>query len=267
MGFGKVSSIGAIPDGEDQGEPIPRPAKEYITDMLTIGLIGGMSWESSAQYYRLINQAVRTRLGGVHSARSLMFSVDFGEIGRLQHDGDWDALTAAMIDAAARLERGGADLFLICTNTMHKVADAVAASVSIPLLHIADPTAARIVAAGHRRVGLLGTAFTMEQAFYRDRLTDRFGLDVIVPDEDDRRHVHRIIYDELVVGVVAPASRDIYRQVIARLIDQGAEAIILGCTEIMLLVGAEDSAVPLFDTTAIHAEAAVEQALAGDLAG
>jgi aspartate racemase len=235
--------------------------------MLTIGLIGGMSWESSAQYYRLINHAVRARLGGVHSARSLMYSVDFGEIEQLQHAGDWDALTATMIDAAGRLERGGADLFLICTNTMHMMADAVAASVSIPLLHIADPTAAQVVAAGHRRIGLLGTAFTMEQAFYRDRLTGRFGLDVIVPDEDDRRHVHRIIYDELVAGIVTPASRDIYRQVIARLIDQGAEAIILGCTEIMLLVGAEDSAVPLFDTTAIHAEAAVAQALAGDLAG
>ncbi|CAN5653939.1 aspartate/glutamate racemase family protein [soil metagenome] len=234
-----------------------------MSKMLTIGLIGGMSWESSAQYYRLINQAVRARVGGVHSARSLMFSVDFGEIEQLQHAGDWAALTEQMIDAAQRLERGGAGLFLICTNTMHKVADAVAASISIPLLHIADPTGASVRDAGHRRVGLLGTTFTMEQSFYRDRLTARFGLDVIVPDASDRQRVHEIIYTELVAGIVTPASRDRYRAVIARLIDQGAEAIILGCTEIMLLVSDADSSVPLFDTTTLHAEAAMECALAG----
>ncbi|MBV2150129.1 aspartate/glutamate racemase family protein [Sphingobium sp. AS12] len=230
--------------------------------MRTIGLIGGMSWESSAQYYRIINEGVRRRLGGAHSARSLMLSVDFSEIERLQHAGDWTRLTAQMIEAAQQLERGGADFFVICTNTMHRMADAVAASVSMPLLHIADPTAEKIAAAGFRRVGLLGTAFTMEQPFYKSRLRELFGLDVLVPDDADRRRVHNIIYKELVAGVVSPVSRDVYREIIARLIDRGAEAIILGCTEIMLLVGAEDSAVPLFDTTRLHAEAAVDRALA-----
>jgi aspartate racemase len=232
--------------------------------MKTIGLIGGMSWESSAQYYRIINQQVRARLGGVHSARSLMFSVDFAEIERLQHDGDWSGLTVQMIEAARRLERGGADFFLLCTNTMHRMAEEVAASVPIPLLHIADPTAEAIKTAGYRRVGLLGTAFTMEQDFYKGRLTNKFGLDVLIPDEADRALVHEVIYRELVVGNVVPASRAAYRQIIARLIARGAEAIILGCTEIMLLVQAEDSAVPLFDTTTLHAHAAVTWALRGD---
>jgi len=230
--------------------------------MRTIGLIGGMSWESSAQYYRFINEGVRQRLGGTHSARSLMLSVDFGEIEGLQHAGDWTRLTAQMIEAAQQLERGGADFFLICTNTMHRMADAVAASVSIPLLHIADPTAEKITAAGFRRIGLLGTAFTMEQSFYKGRLRELFGLDVLVPDEADRRRIHNVIYTELVAGIVSPTSRDVYREVIARLIDRGVEAIVLGCTEIMLLVSAEDSAVPLFDTTRLHAEAAVDRALA-----
>jgi aspartate racemase len=229
--------------------------------MRTIGLIGGMSWESSAQYYRIINQEVRARLGGVHSARSLMFSVDFGEIERLQHNGNWAALTIHMIDSAQRLERGGADFFLLCTNTMHRMAEEVAASVSIPLLHITDPTAETVKAAGYRRVGLLGTAFTLEQDFYKGRLTRRFGLDVLVPDEADRSVVHEVIYRELVVGQVVPASRAAYRGIIARLVERGAEAIILGCTEIMLLVQAEDSAVPLFDTTTLHAYAAVTRAL------
>ncbi|HEY2228254.1 MAG TPA: aspartate/glutamate racemase family protein [Xanthobacteraceae bacterium] len=227
----------------------------------TIGLIGGMSWESSAQYYRIINQEVRARLGGAHSARSLMFSVDFGEIERLQHNGDWAELTVQMIDSAQRLERGGADFFLLCTNTMHRVADDVAASVSIPLLHIADPTAEMIKAAGYQRIGLLGTAFTMEQDFYKGRLTRRFGLDVLVPDEADRSVVHEVIYRELVVGQVAPDSRAAYGEIISRLVERGAQAIILGCTEIMLLVRAEDSAVPLFDTTTLHAHAAVTLAL------
>jgi aspartate racemase len=231
--------------------------------MLTIGLIGGMSWESSAQYYRIINESVRRRLGGVHSARSLMLSVDFGEIEKLQHAGDWSRLTTQMIDAAQRLERGGADFFLLCTNTMHRLAEPVTASVSIPLLHIADPTAQQIQAEGFRRVGLLGTAFTMEQGFYKDRLRHRFGLDVLVPVEEDRRRIHAVIYQELIAGIVAPASRSAYREIMARLIDRGAEAIILGCTEIMLLVGAGDSAVPLFDTTSIHAEAAVARAVHG----
>jgi len=229
--------------------------------MRTIGLIGGMSWESSAQYYRIINQEVRKQLGGVHSAQSMMFSVDFGEIERLQHDGQWSALTNKMIEAAQRLERGGADFFLLCTNTMHRMADEVAASVSIPMLHIADPTAEMIKAAGYYRVGLLGTAFTMEQGFYKGRLATQYGLDVLVPEATDRTVVHQIIYHELVAGQVLSASREKYREIIQRLIKQGAEAIILGCTEIMLLVQPEDSSVPLFDTTTLHAQAAVRWAI------
>lgn len=229
--------------------------------MRTIGLIGGMSWESSAQYYRIINQEVRRQLGGVHSAQSLMFSVDFGEIERLQHDGQWSVLTNRMIEAAQRLERGGAEFFLLCTNTMHRMADEVAASVSIPMLHIADPTAEKIKEAGYRRVGLLGTAFTMEQSFYKGRLAAKYGLDVLVPEPADRAAVHKIIYQELVAGQALAASRDKYREIIQRLIEQGAEAIILGCTEIMLLVRPEDSSVPLFDTTTLHAQAAVQQAI------
>jgi len=191
-------------------------AKGMGVQQQVIGLIGGMSWESSAEYYRIINQAVRARLGGVHSARVLMWSFDFGEIEALQHAGRWDDATALLVDAARRLERGGADFALICTNTMHRMADQVQAAIGIPLLHIADPTAERIKAAGLSRVGLLGTAFTMEQAFYKGRLTDRFGLDVLVPGGDDRALVHRVIYDELVQGRVEPASRDAYRGVIAR---------------------------------------------------
>jgi aspartate racemase len=227
-----------------------------------IGLIGGMSWESSAQYYRIINQAVRDRLGGVHSARSLMISLDFGTVERLQHDGKWDELTGMMIESARALELGGADFFLMTTNTMHRMAEEVGSSVGIPLLHIADPTGEKIVAAGLSRVGLLGTAFTMEQDFYRGRLKDRFGLDVITPGQDERRQVHDIIYKELVAGIVRAESREIYRGIMAGLVSQGAEAIILGCTEIMLLVGEEDSSVPLFDTTTLHALAAVDRALA-----
>jgi aspartate racemase len=226
-----------------------------------IGLIGGMSWESSAEYYRIINREVRNRLGGVHSARSLMWSVDFGEIEQLQHRGDWDELTRRMIDAAVRLERGGADFVLLCTNTMHRMADDIAAAVNIPLLHIADPTAEKIQAAGFDRVGLLGTAFTMEQDFYKGRLEKVSGLDVLVPDADDRRVVHDIIYKELVAGEVRPESRMAYRGIIARLVTRGAQAIILGCTEIMLLVSGADSTVPLFDTTTLHALAAVDRAI------
>ena len=228
-----------------------------------IGLIGGLSWESSAVYYRLLNEGVRARLGGLRSARSLLWSFDFGEIEALQHAGDWGTATALMIDAAERLERGGAHFFLICSNTMHRMADEIAASVQIPLLHIADPTALRIRARGLRRVGLLGTAFTMEQAFLRDRLQLRFGLEVLVPPEGDRALVHRVIYDELVQGRIEEDSRHGFREVIARLVARGAEGVILGCTEIMLLVGREDSTVPLFDTTALHVEAAIERALSG----
>ena len=227
-----------------------------------IGLIGGMSWESSAEYYRIINREVRNRLGGVHSARSLMWSVDFGEIEHLQHQGDWDELTRRMIDAAVRLERGGADFVVLCTNTMHRMADDIAAAIRIPLLHIADPTAEKIKAAGFRKVGLLGTAFTMEQDFYKGRLEKVFGLDVLVPADEDRRVVHDIIYKELVAGEVRPQSRMAYREIMARLVARGAQAIILGCTEIMLLVSEADSAVPLFDTTTLHALAAVDRALA-----
>ena len=226
-----------------------------------IGLIGGMSWESSAEYYRIINREVQKRLGGVHSARSLMWSVDFGEVEHLQHSGDWDKLTEQMIDAAIRLEAGGADFVLMCTNTMHRMAGAVSEAINIPLLHIADPTGEKIMAAGFERVGLLGTAFTMEQDFYKARLKELFGLEVIVPEAEDRRIVHEIIYKELVAGKVFPKSRTLYREIIARLIADGAQAIILGCTEIMLLVSDEDSAVPLFDTTTIHAIAAVDRSL------
>ena len=228
-----------------------------------IGLIGGMSWESSAEYYRIINRMVRARLGGLRSARCLMWSFDFGEIEALQHAGRWDNAAAEMIAAARRLERGGADFVVICTNTMHRLADEVQAAIGLPLLHIADPTAERIKEAGLGKVGLLGTAFTMEQDFYKGRLADRHGLEVMVPGDQDRALVHRVIYEELVRGRAEPASRDAYREVIARLVERGAEAVILGCTEIMLLVRPEDSAVPLFDTTALHAEAAVDLALWG----
>ena len=231
-----------------------------------IGLIGGMSWESSAEYYRIINQETRNRLGGVHSARSLMWSVDFGEIEQLQHRGEWNRLAEAMQDAARRLERGGADFLVLCTNTMHRLADEIAGAVAIPLLHIADPTAEAIRKGGFTRVGLLGTAFTMEQAFYRGRLETMHRLEVLIPEAEDRCIVHDIIYRELVAGQVLPASRDAYRGIIARLVARGAEAIILGCTEIMLLVSDADSAVPLFDTTRLHALAAVERALATERA-
>ncbi|HYT15113.1 MAG TPA: aspartate/glutamate racemase family protein [Burkholderiales bacterium] len=231
--------------------------------MKVIGLIGGLSWESSAEYYRIINQTTQRRLGGVHSAKTLMYSFDFGEIEALQHDGRWDEATSLMIDAARRLERGGADFFLICSNTMHRMADQVAAAVKIPLLHIADPTAERIRTSGLKRVGLLGTAFTMEQDFYKGRLMQRFGLDVIVPKAGDRRTVHDIIYRELVRGEVRAESLKLYLAVIDGLLADGAEAIILGCTEIMLLVKAEDSPAPVFDTTTIHAETAALKALGG----
>jgi aspartate racemase len=227
--------------------------------MKTIGLIGGMSWESSAEYYRILNQGVRDRRGPTASAKCLLWSFDFSEIERLQHDGDWPALTDRMTDAARRLEGAGADLLLICTNTMHLMADAIQAAVAVPLLHIADPTAEAIRAAGLSRVGLLGTAFTMERDFYRGRLAEKHGLDVIVPEAEDRTTVHRIIYDELVAGRIEPASREAYRAIIARLVYRGAQAVILGCTEIMLLIGPDDS--PVLDTTALHAAAAVRIAL------
>lgn len=230
--------------------------------MRTIGLIGGMSWESSAHYYSIINREVRRRLGGMRSAKSVMVSLDFAEIAALQHDGDWDMLGRRMADAAAAAERGGAEIVALCTNTMHRVADAITEAINVPFIHIADPTAAAVKAAGFTRVGLLGTAFTMEQPFYVERLRMRHGLDVIVPTRAERGIVHDVIYRELVQGEVLDASRALYRDVIARLIGRGAEAIILGCTEIMLLVGEQDSAVPLFDTTELHARALVDASLA-----
>lgn len=226
-----------------------------------IGLIGGMSWKSSAEYYRLINEGVQARLGGMHSARCLLWSFDFADIETLQRADRWEEAAGLMVDAAARLERGGADFLVIATNTMHIAAPQIEAASTLPLLHIADPTARKIKQAGLRRVALLGTAFTMERDFYRGRLQALHGLDVLVPDAADRAIVHRIIYEELVQGRVVAASRQAYREVIARLVARGAEAIILGCTEIMLLVGPEDSPVPLFDTTALHAEAAVLRSL------
>ena len=228
-----------------------------------IGMLGGMSWESSAEYYRIINERVQQRLGATSSARCLLWSFDFAEIEELQRQGRWDDATAMMVDAARRLEAAGAEMLVICTNTMHRMAQEIEAATTIPLVHIADPTADAIRAAGLRRVGLLGTAFTMEQPFYVERLRQHHGLEVLVPEEEDRSTVHRIIYDELVQGRVEPASRAAYREVIARLVARGAEGIVLGCTEIMLLVRPEDSAVPLFDTTTLHAEAAVARALAG----
>ena len=229
--------------------------------MKTIGMIGGMSWESSVEYYRLINRAVRARLGGLHSAQSLMYSVDFAEIEALQRSGEWASAADRIIDAARRLQAGGADFLVICTNTMHKLADPVEAAVSIPLLHIADATGARVRDAGLTRVGLLATRFTMEETFYSGRLRDRFGLEVLVPDAAGRALVHDVIYSELCAGIVNDRSRTRYCEIGRILIEQGAQGLILGCTEIGLLIDQTHFAVPVFDTTRIHAEAAVEAAL------
>lgn len=230
--------------------------------MKTIGLIGGMSWESSAEYYRMINEQVRDRLGSTHSAQSIMLSVDFAEIEALQHQGQWDKLAEKMCHAARQLQQGGAECIVICTNTMHRMAERVQNSVCIPLLHIADATAEQICRQKLRQVGLLGTEFTMKQDFYKGRLTNKYGLQVLIPNDHDCQTVHKIIYNELVSGIIREESRQQYRQIIQHLVDAGAEAIILGCTEIMLLVSEADSPVPVFDTTAIHATAAVNWALA-----
>jgi len=227
----------------------------------TIGLIGGMSWESTVPYYRQINERIRHRLGGLHSAKVVLYSVDFNDIERLQHAGDWEAAGAMLAEAARSLEKAGSDFLVLCTNTMHKVVPSIEAAVTIPLLHIVDPTAAEIKQAGYKTVGLIGTRFTMEQAFYRDRLSERHGLRVIVPNDEDRDIIHRIIYEELCLGVVLPGSRSAYTRIMESLVSQGAEAVILGCTEISLLVSQQDSWVPLFDTAAIHARAAADVAL------
>ncbi|MDT0416953.1 aspartate/glutamate racemase family protein [Streptomyces sp. DSM 41982] len=229
--------------------------------MKTIGLIGGMSWESTAEYYRLLNEGVRERLGGLHSAKCVLYSVDFAEIERLQVAGLWEEAGQVLADAARSLRAAGADLLLICTNTMHKVAGEVEAAVDVPLLHLADATASAVRTAGLRRVGLLGTAFTMEQDFYRDRVAGH-GLEVLVPGADDRALVHRVIYEELCLGIIREESRAAYGEVIGRLVAAGAEGVILGCTEIELLVSAEHSPVPVFPTTRLHAAAAVTEAFA-----
>ncbi|HUW53846.1 MAG TPA: aspartate/glutamate racemase family protein [Rhodanobacter sp.] len=229
--------------------------------MKVIGLIGGMSWESTVSYYRQINESIKAQLGGLHSAKLILYSVDFHEIERLQDAGDWVAAGELLAAAARSLQSAGADFLVLCTNTMHKVASAIEDAVGIPLLHIADATADEIHQAGFATVGLLGTRFTMEQAFYRERLQSRHGLRVLIPDAEDRALVHRVIYDELCLGRIEPDSRAAYRGVMARLAAQGAQAIILCCTEIALLVDRGDADVPLFDTTGIHARKAAQWAL------
>lgn len=229
--------------------------------MKTIGLIGGMSWESTIPYYRLINETIKEKLGGLHSGKIILYSVDFHEIEKLQSAGDWDAAGLILAQAARSLELAGADFLVLCTNTMHKRAASIESAVAIPLFHIADPTAQAIRQAGFGKVGLLGTRFTMEQDFYRERLHSQHGLEVLVPALADRDIVHQIIYEELCLGKINAASREHYRSIMAGLIENGAEAIILGCTEICLLVSQEDASVPLFDTTAIHARGAAEWSL------
>jgi aspartate racemase len=221
-----------------------------------------MSWESSIEYYRIVNEKTRATLGPLHSAKCLMVSVDFAEIEILQREGRWDEAARCMVEAAKSLENGGADFIVLCTNTMHKAAGEIQAHTNIPFLHIADATALQIKAAGLHKIGLLGTRFTMEEAFYKDRLVQDHGLEVIIPTVQEREVVHRVIYDELVVGKIVPASKKKYVAIIQRMVEVGVEGIILGCTEIGLLIRAEDCSVPLFDTTRIHAEAAVAYALA-----
>ncbi|WBF46737.1 aspartate/glutamate racemase family protein [Serratia rubidaea] len=230
--------------------------------MKVLGLLGGMSWESTIPYYRMINEQVKTQLGGLHSAKIVLYSVDFHEIEQLQHRGDWEGAARVLAQAATSLRAAGAEAIAICTNTMHKVADAVEQASGLPLIHIADATAQQVLQQNIRRVGLLGTRFTMEQDFYRGRLQDKFGIEVVTPVAADRDSVHRIIYEELCLGQIHVASREEYRRIISDLEQQGAQGIIFGCTEIGLLVGPQDASVPVFDTTAIHARAAAEYMLA-----
>ena len=229
--------------------------------MKTIGLIGGMSWESTQSYYRMINEGIKQRLGGLHSAKIVMVSIDFDPLEKLQAAGDWQAAGEVIVDAAKRAQAAGADCCLICTNTMHKVVDQVEQAIQIPLIHIADATGEVLLKNNKRKVGLLGTAFTMEQAFYKDRLIDNFGLDVVIPSDKDRATVHRIIYQELCQGIIDNSSKQAYVTIIEKLQQQGAQSVILGCTEIGLLVKQQDVDIELVDTTAIHAQAAVDFAL------
>lgn len=229
--------------------------------MKTIGLIGGMSWESTSTYYKLLNEEVKAQLGGLHSAKIVMISVDFAEIETMQMQGDWEAAAQVLSQAAVSLQSAGADFFLICTNTMHKVAEQVQSAVAIPLLHIADATGAALASNGIKSVGLLGTAFTMEQDFYKGRLIERFDLDVVIPNTAERELVHRIIYEELCLGKIENRSKQHYLDVVHNLVDRGAQAIILGCTEISLLISAADTEIPFYDTTSIHAHKAVNRAL------
>lgn len=229
--------------------------------MKTIGMLGGMSWESTASYYKAINEGVKTELGGLSSAKICLYSVNFDEIEKLQHQGKWDETALILAEAAKSVEAGGADFLIICTNTMHKVASEIESNVSIPILHIADATANKLVIDGIKKVGLLGTRFTMEQDFYKSRLVDKFGIEVIVPAENDRVVVHNIIYDELCRGVINSDSKEEYLRIVKRLHEQGAEAVILGCTEIALLIQQVHTEVPLYDTTEIHAEQAVQLAI------
>ena len=235
--------------------------------MKTVGLLGGMSWESTVGYYRAINEGIKNKLGGLHSAKIAMYSVDFAPIEKLQHQGDWGGTAKILSEAAQKIESAGADFLLICTNTMHKVAPQIEQTVNIPLLHIADATAEVLVQQGVNVVGLLGTSFTMEQDFYTGRLTEKYGLDVLVPNEKDREIVHEIIYQELCLGEIHAQSKVEYLRIINELVSQGAEAVILGCTEIGMLVSQSDTPVTLIDTTAIHVEKAVEYALQDEPAG
>jgi len=229
--------------------------------MKTIGLLGGMSWESTASYYKTLNEGIKAELGGLHSAKICLYSVDFDEIEKLQHQGKWMETAVILSEAAKSVELAGADFLMICTNTMHKVAPEITANISIPILHIADATAQDLIQDGVSKVGLLGTRFTMEQTFYKGRLTETFGIDVVVPSKDDQTIIHDIIYNELCLGVIRSASKDRYLAIIDKLYEQGVQAVILGCTEIALLVQQSDTQVPLYDTTAIHAQHGIKFAL------
>jgi len=229
--------------------------------MKTIGLLGGMSWESTVYYYKIINETVKAKLGGLHSAKIVLYSVDFQEIETLQHSGDWNTTATILSGAARNVENGGADFLVICTNTMHKVEPQIRDAIDIPILHIADATAEMILGKEIKKIGLLGTAFTMEQDFYKGRLSEKYGLSVLIPDHHDRHIVHQVIYRELCLGKIEDGSRSEYLRIIRSLADQGAEAVILGCTEISLLIQQTHTHIPLFDTTRIHAEKAVDLAL------